>query len=192
MGSPEAAAAREIGDLSGLLRVSALIDALNGLVGKVVAWLILLAVLVSAGNATIRYAFNMSSNAWLELQWYLFAAVFLLCAGYTLLRNEHIRIDVVYGRRTPRQQAWIDVIGTVLFLLPISTLILYLSVPPVVNSLVSGEVSNNAGGLIRWPVKILLPIGLGLLILQGVSELIKRVAFLRGLTETPGAPASSH
>jgi TRAP-type mannitol/chloroaromatic compound transport system permease small subunit len=168
-----------------LLRASALIDALNKSVGHAIYWLVLLAVLVSAGNASIRYAFNISSNAWLEVQWYLFSAIFLLCSGYTLLRNEHVRIDILSGRMSRRTQAWIDVIGNTLFLLPMSVIILWLSWPMVVDSYVRHEMSSDAGGLLRWPVKILIPIGFLLLSLQGVSELIKRIAFLMGLAPDP-------
>lgn len=168
-----------------LLALSRGIDALNDLVGRLVYWLVLVSVLVSSGNASVRYLFNMSSNAWLEIQWYLFSAVFLLCAGYTLLHNEHIRIDVVYGRFTRRTQVWIDVFGTVFFLLPMAVIIMALSWPMFMDAYVRGEISGDAGGLIRWPVKLLIPVGFLLLSLQGVSELIKRVAYLRGLISDP-------
>lgn len=168
-----------------LLRLSALVDALNKAIGRTVYWLVLVAVLVSAGNALVRYTLDTSSNAWLEVQWYLFSAVFLLCAGYTLLRNEHVRIDIISGRMSKRSQAWIDVIGNVLFLLPMSIIILWLSWPMVVDSYVRHEMSSDAGGLLRWPVKILIPIGFFLLTAQGVSELIKRIAFLMGLIPDP-------
>jgi TRAP-type mannitol/chloroaromatic compound transport system permease small subunit len=168
-----------------LLALSRGLDALNERVGRVVLWLVLIMALVSAANAVSRYAFNLSSNAWLELQWYLFSAVFLLCAGYTLLHNEHIRIDVVSSRLPRRTQIWIDIFGTVFFLLPMSTFILWLSWPVFVNAWVSSEISSNAGGLIRWPARLLVPAGFLLLTLQGVSELIKRVAFLRGLIPDP-------
>jgi TRAP-type mannitol/chloroaromatic compound transport system permease small subunit len=163
-----------------LLRLSRLIDALTERVGRAASWLILLAVLISAGNALARYAFNASSNAWLEVQWYLFAAVFLLCAGYALKHNQHVRIDVVAGRLSPRAQAWLEVLGTLLFLLPMALLILWLSWPVFVDSWRSGEVSSNANGLVLWPARLLVPAGFALLVLQGLSELIKRVAFLRG------------
>lgn len=166
-----------------LLRLSGAIDRLNTWVGRAVTWLVLLMTVISAGNAVIRYAFNASSNAWLEIQWYLFAAVFLLCAGYTLLNNEHIRIDVVAGRFSRRTQAWIDLIGGLFFLLPMACLILWLSWPLFLGSFTSGEMSSDAGGLVRWPAKLLIPAGFALLALQGVSELIKRAAFLLGLTE---------
>lgn len=173
-----------------LLRVSRGIDAVNERVGRLLMWLVLIVVLISAGNAVSRYLFNASSNAWLELQWYLFAAVFLLCAGYTLLHNDHIRIDVVSGRLSRRTQVWIDLFGTVLFLLPMSTYIMWLSWPAFANAWVSNEISSNAGGLVRWPARAMVPAGFFLLSLQGVSELIKRVAFLRGLAPDPAERGS--
>lgn len=163
-----------------LLRVSGAIDRLNERIGRLVYWCVLVMVLVSAGNATSRYALDMASNAWLELQWYLFATVFLLCAGYTLLHDEHIRVDVVSGRLSRRARAWIDVFGTIVFLLPISIVITWLSWPAFANAWLSGEISGNAGGLLRWPARLLVPAGFLLLSLQGVSELIKRLAFLAG------------
>lgn len=168
-----------------LLALSRLIDALNEGVGRLTYWLVLVAVLVSAGNAVIRYAFNMSSNAWLEIQWYLFSAVFLFCAGYTLLHNQHVRIDVIAGRLSKRAQAWIDIFGTLFFLMPMALTIMWLSWPVFVDAYRSNEVSTNAGGLIVWPARLLLPIGFLLLILQGVSELIKRIGYLRGLIPDP-------
>ena len=171
--------------MKALLALSRVIDALNERVGHLVYWLVLVMVLVSAGNATSRYALSRASNAWLELQWYLFAAVFLLCAGYTLLHNEHIRIDVIVGRLSRRTQAWIDIGGTVLFLLPMAVTIAWLSWPIFLNAWHSNEVSASAGGLIRWPVRVLVPAGFFLLALQGLSELIKRIAFLRGLIPDP-------
>lgn len=178
--------------MNALLRLSRGIDTLNERVGRTVCWAILIAVLVSAGNAIVRYGLHTSSNAWLEVQWYLFAAVFLLCAGYTLLRNEHIRIDIIFGQFSRRTQTWIDIFGTVVFLLPMAIIIMWLSVPVFWNSYAGGEVSMNAGGLLRWPVKLLLPCGFLLLVLQGFSELIKRVAFLMGLTPDPGETTHSH
>ena len=175
-----------------LLKLSGLIDAINERVGKLVYWLVLVAVVISAGNATVRYLFSTSSNAWLELQWYLFSAIFLLCSGYTLLRNEHIRIDVVIGRFSKRTQAWIDVFGFLVFLFPMAVLILWLSWPMFMDSFIHNEMSNNAGGLIRWPVKLLLPAGFLLLILQAVSELIKRIAYLMGMRDEPGEKMHSH
>lgn len=168
-----------------LLTISRAIDALNERIGRVILWLVLAMVLVSSGNAVSRYLLNASSNAWLELQWYLFAVVFLLCAGYALLHNEHIRIDVVSSHLSRRTQMWIDVFGTIFFLFPVAGTILWLSWPIFVNAWVSGEMSSNAGGLIRWPARLTIPVGFFLLTLQGVSELIKRVAFLRGLIPDP-------
>ncbi len=168
-----------------LLSVSRLIDAVNERIGRLVYWLVLIMVLVSAGNALSRYALSVASNAWLELQWYLFAAVFLLCAGYTLRHNEHIRIDVIAGLLSRRAQAWIDIFGTVFFLLPMATFIMWLSWPIFMNAWNSNEVSGSAGGLIRWPVRLLVPLGFFLLSLQGVSELIKQIAFLKGLIPDP-------
>jgi TRAP-type mannitol/chloroaromatic compound transport system permease small subunit len=168
-----------------LLSVSRLIDALNERVGRTVYWLILAAVLVSAGNAVVRYAFNRSSNAWLEIQWYLFSAVFLFCAGYTLLHNQHVRIDVIVGHLSKRAQAWIDILGTLLFLLPMAVTIMWLSWPVFLDAYRSHEISTNAGGLIVWPARLMVPIGFFLLVAQGISELIKRVAFLLGRIPDP-------
>ena len=170
-----------------LLKLSKLIDALNAWVGKAAFWLVLLMTVVSAGNACVRFAFNYSSNGLLEIQWYLFAAVFLLCSAYTLQKNEHVRIDVLAGKLSPKGQAVIDIIGTLFFLLPMVILVLKLSLPLVAESFRIQEMSANAGGLIRWPVKIILPIGFTLLALQGVSELIKRIAFLAGKIDDPNA-----
>jgi len=171
--------------LETLLKISRAIDGLNEKIGRLTYWLVLVAVLISAGNAVIRYALNMSSNAWLEIQWYLFSAIFLFCAGYTLLHNQHIRIDVVTGRFSKRVQAWIDIFGTILFLLPMAVTIMWLSWPVFVDTYQRHEVSSNAGGLVIWPARLLVPIGFLLLILQGLSELIKRVAFLLGLIADP-------
>lgn len=168
-----------------LLRLSRLIDGLNERVGKAVYWLVLAMVLLSAGNAIVRKVFNYSSNAFLEGQWYLFSAVFLLAAGYTLLRNEHVRIDVVAGRFSPRVQAWIDILGTLLFLLPMAILIMWLSWPFFVLKFTSGEISGSAGGLIIWPAALLMPVGFFLLVLQGISELVKRIAFVTGQGPDP-------
>ncbi|MBF6986658.1 MULTISPECIES: TRAP transporter small permease subunit [unclassified Cupriavidus] len=166
--------------MSFLMRISRLIDAVNEFFGHWAKWLILLAVLVCAGNAIIRYTFSVSSNAWLELQWYMFAGVFLLGAPYTLMRDEHVRIDVIAGRFSERTQVWIDIFGFLLFLLPISLIILWLSIPYFWLSYAGHEMSGNAGGLIRWPAKFLIVAGFFLLILQGLSELIKRFAYLKG------------
>jgi TRAP-type mannitol/chloroaromatic compound transport system permease small subunit len=168
-----------------LLRLSGLIDALNEHVGRLSYWLILVMVLVSAGNASVRYAFDRSSNAWLEIQWYLFSAVFLLGAGYTLLHNQHVRIDVISGRLSKRARAWIDVLGTLFFLLPMAIAIMWMSWPVFVQSFELHEESSNAGGLIVWPARLMVPVGFLLLVLQGISEFIKRVAFLRGLIPDP-------
>ena len=169
-----------------LLRFSRLIDALSTTIGIATGWMILLTVLISAGNALMRYGANWSSNALLEIQWYLFSAVFLLCAAYTLLRNEHIRIDVVAGNLSRRTQAWIDVFGTLVFLLPMTLVLAWLAWPMFVESYVRHEVSSDAGGLLRWPVKLLVPVGFALLTIQGISELIKLVAFLSGAGPDPG------
>lgn len=168
-----------------LLRLSGLIDALNERVGHLSYWLILVMVLISAGNAAVRYAFNRSSNAWLEIQWYLFSAVFLFCAGYALLHNQHVRIDVISGRLSKRARAWIDILGTLFFLLPMAIAIMWMSWPVFVDAYQHNEVSTNAGGLTVWPARLMLPVGFFLLILQGISELIKRVAFLFGLIPDP-------
>jgi len=168
-----------------LLRLSSLIDGLNERVGRLSYWLILVMVLISAGNAVVRYAFNRSSNAWLEIQWYLFSAVFLFCAGYALLHNQHVRIDVISGRMSKRARAWIDILGTLFFLLPMAIAIMWMSWPVFVDAYQHNEVSTNAGGLAVWPGRLMLPVGFFLLILQGISELIKRVAFLRGLIPDP-------
>ena len=168
-----------------LLRLSRLIDWINERVGRAVMWLVLVAVVISAGNALVRKLFNTSSNALLEIQWYLFAAIFMLAAGYTFLRNEHVRIDILTSRLSPRGQNIVDVIGILFFLLPMAVLILWLSWPIVMTSLASGEMSQNSGGLLRWPVKMLLPAGLALLVLQAISELIKRIAFLQGKGPNP-------
>jgi TRAP-type mannitol/chloroaromatic compound transport system permease small subunit len=170
-----------------LLKLSQLIDWISERVGKGTFWLVLIMTIISAGNAVVRFAFNYSSNGLLEIQWYLFAAIFLLCSPYTLQKNEHVRIDVLSGKLSPRGLAVIDIIGSLFFLLPMVVLVLYLSVPLVADSYHISEMSANAGGLIRWPVKILLPLGFTLLALQGISELIKRVAFLMGLISDPNA-----
>ena len=163
-----------------LLNYSRLMDGLSERIGKLASWLILGAVLVSTINALIRYTFNVGSNAFLELQWYLFAAVFLLGAAWTLKRNEHIRIDVVVGRFSARTHAWIDIFGTIFFLFPLCIIVLWNGFPFAYESMKTSEMSTNAGGLIVWPAKMLLPIGFLLLFLQGIAELIKRVAYLQG------------
>lgn len=168
-----------------MLGLSRSIDRMNEFVGRWIAWLVLAAVVVSAGNAIVRKVFNMSSNSLLEIQWYFFSAVFLLCAGYTLLRNEHVKIDVVLHLWKKRTQIWIDIIGLVFFLFPFALSVVYLSWPLFVTALQTGEMSQNAGGLIRWPVYMLVPVGFSLLFIQGISELIKRFAFLQGLIDDP-------
>ena len=173
------------------LSLSRRIDQLSEWVGRWVAWLVLAAVLISATNAVSRKAFNMSSNGFLEIQWYLFAAVFLLAAGYTMMRQEHVRIDVISGRFSKRTQIWIDIVGICLFLFPFIFMIIKLAMPLVINAFVTKEMSSNAGGLIRWPVFALLPTGLFLLGLQGLSELIKRIAFLQGLIPDPSKKQGS-
>ena len=178
--------------MAGLLGLSRGIDRANELIGRWISWAILLAILVSAGNAIIRKSFNMSSNAWLELQWYLFGAAFMLAAAYTLKQNEHIRIDIVYGLFSRRKQHWIDLFGHVFFLMPFSILMIYYFVPWVTLSYRSGEVSSSAGGLILWPAKSLLLIGFALLALQGVSEIIKKIAIMSGAMEDPTPFISAH
>ena len=168
-----------------LLMLSRAVDALNERIGHLIYWCVLIMVLVSSANATSRYALNIASNAWLELQWYLFAVVFLLCSGYTLLHNEHIRIDVVSARLSRKARIWIDIFGLIFFLLPMSSVITWLSWPMFVNAWTIGEVSSSAGGLIRWPARLMVPAGFFLLTLQGFSELIKRFAFLGGLIPDP-------
>ncbi|MBX3597139.1 MAG: TRAP transporter small permease subunit [Rhizobiaceae bacterium] len=175
-----------------LLALSRAIDRFNEIVGKAVGWLILLSILISATNAVIRKAFSMSSNAWLEAQWYLFGAAFLLAAAYTLKQNEHIRIDIVYGMFSRRVQHWIDLLGHILFLMPFVLLMIYYFVPYVMLSYRIGEVSTNAGGLIVWPAKALLLAGFTLLGLQGVSEIIKKIAVMRGDIEDPNPFVSAH
>jgi TRAP-type mannitol/chloroaromatic compound transport system permease small subunit len=163
-----------------LLALSRAIDAINERLSVLADWLVLLSCLISAGNAFSRYAFSISSNAWLEIQWYMFGALVLLGASYTLKRNEHVRVDIVYSNISTRRQIWVDIFGGALFLLPATLILAYLSWPVFYNSWVQGEISANAGGLLRWPIKIFLPLGFALLSLQGISELIKRVAMLTG------------
>lgn len=162
------------------LRVSAGIDALTQKIGVVCDWLVLLACLVSGGNAMVRYAYDYSSNAWLEIQWYMFAVIVMFGAAYTLRRNEHVRVDIFFMSLSDRGKLWVDVFGTILFLLPMCVLLAWLSWPFFMQSFNVSESSSNAGGLPRWPVKLVIPIGFALVALQGVSELIKRAAALRG------------
>jgi len=177
--------------MNALLSLSKGIDRISEWIGRWVAWLVLFAVLISSGNAIMRKAFNMSSNGFLEIQWYLFAAVFLLASGYTLMRQEHVKIDVFSGRFSKRTQIWIDIVGICVFLLPFTFIIIKLAMPLVINAYITQEVSSNAGGLIRWPVFALLPAGMLLLALQAVSELIKRIAFLQGLIPDPSKKQGS-
>ncbi len=178
--------------VSALLSLSRLIDTLNEWIGKIVMWLVLAAVLISAGNAIMRKAFDIGSNAYLEIQWYLFAAVFMLGVGYVFLRNAHVRIDFIASRLSRRTNAIIDCLGIVVFVIPLSVILIDLSWPLFMNAYISGEVSSNAGGLIRWPVMLLIPAGFGLLLLQSLSELIKRIAFITGATTEPFTPEPGH
>ncbi|WP_427915399.1 TRAP transporter small permease subunit [Ramlibacter sp. MMS24-I3-19] len=173
--------------MQALLKLSRAIDWLSALVGRWVIWLILASTVISGVNAVVRKVFNTSSNAYLEVQWYLFAAAFLLAAGYTLLNGEHVKIDVVYSRLSRKTQNWIDVFGFAVFLLPMCLVALWFGVPFFLQGFYSGEMSSNAGGLIRWPVYLMMPLGFALLTLQGISELIKRIAFGMGLIEDPTA-----
>jgi TRAP-type mannitol/chloroaromatic compound transport system permease small subunit len=163
-----------------LFALARLIDALTERIGRIVIWLVLIATLISAGNALARYALGESSNAWLEIQWYLFGAMFLLAAGYTLKHNGHVRIDILYNRFGPRGQAWIDLLGGLLFLLPMALLLAWLAWPMFHEAWATREMSPDAGGLVRWPAKLLLPVGFALLALQGVAEVIKRFGVLSG------------
>lgn len=168
-----------------LLSISKLIDRCSTMLGSLMKWLILASVVISCVNAIARKIFDVGSNAFLEIQWYLFATSFLLAAGYTLLNNEHVRIDVISGRFSKRGQMWIDIMGFTLFLIPVCVAIIGLSMPVFLMAYQSGEVSANAGGLILWPIYMMLPLGFALLLLQAVSELIKRIAFLKGLIADP-------
>jgi TRAP-type mannitol/chloroaromatic compound transport system permease small subunit len=178
--------------MSVLIRLARGIDAVTAIVGKAVSWLILLAVLVSAGNAISRKAFDVASNAWLELQWYLFGASYLLAAAYTLQQNEHIRIDILYNMYSRRRQNAVDLFGHIFFLMPFVLLMLAYFFPYVLLSYETGEVSTNAGGLIIWPGKLMLLLGFGLLALQGVSEIIKKIAIMRGLMPDEHQHVASH
>jgi TRAP-type mannitol/chloroaromatic compound transport system permease small subunit len=178
--------------MGGLLALSRMIDAVTAFIGRHVIWLILAAILVSAINAIVRKAFDMSSNAWLELQWYLFGAVFMVAAAYTLQRNEHIRIDIVSGRLTQNVRNWIDIVGHALMLLPFTALMIYESIPFTLSAVRSGEMSGSAGGLIIWPARAFILAGFFLLFLQGISELIKRIAVMRGLIPDPHPHQGHH
>ncbi len=166
--------------MSFFISLSRYIDAINEKIGLTISWALLAAVLICSGNAIVRYVLNTSSNAWLEIQWYLFGAIFLLASSYTLRRNEHVRIDVIVGKFSKRTQVWIDLFGFLLFLLPATLLILYFAIPFAFESIRNQEMSSNAGGLIVWPAKALIPLGFFLLSLQGLSEFIKRVGYLMG------------
>jgi TRAP-type mannitol/chloroaromatic compound transport system permease small subunit len=174
------------------LALSRLIDRINEFIGKSVSWLILIAIFVSAVNATVRKVFSISSNAWLELQWYLYGAAFLMAAAYTLKQNEHIRIDIVYGIWSRRTQHWIDLIGHVFFLMPFVILMVWMFGPYVALSIRQGEISTNAGGLVIWPAKALLLIGFTQLFFQGISEIIKKIAIMRGIIDDPTPFVSAH
>jgi len=171
--------------VKGLLALSRLIDSATNKIGHTVYWLILVTVLISAANAAVRKLFNYSSNSFLEIQWYLFSVIFLFLAGYTLLNNEHVRIDIVTGRLSPQARARIDIFGTIFFLLPMACMIMWLSWPVFVDAYERHEVSTNAGGLIIWPARLMVPVGFFLLIVQALSELVKRFAFLRGMIPDP-------
>ena len=171
--------------MQGLLALSKIVDKLSTGVGWLMMWMIFASTIISCINAIVRKVFDVGSNAFLEVQWYLFATSFLLAAGYTLLNNEHVRIDVVSSRFSKRTQIWMDIIGFVVFLVPVCLAILWFSMPFFLNGLRSGEVSANAGGLILWPVYLMLPLGFGLLLIQAISEVIKRFAFLKGMIEDP-------
>jgi TRAP-type mannitol/chloroaromatic compound transport system permease small subunit len=171
--------------LSALLKLSGWIDSFNERIGRLLSWLVLAAVLISAGNAILRKTFNIGSNAFLEIQWYLFAAVFMLGAGYAFLKNAHVRIDFISSKLSTRANTIIDILGIVVFLVPLCLLLIDLSWPLFTQAYASGEMSQNAGGLIRWPVLLMIPAGFAILLVQALSELIKRVAYLQGLRDDP-------
>src|SRR5215475_11934986 len=166
-----------------LLKFADGVDALSEWIGQTMKWLVLFSSLISAGNALVRYSLHTSSNAWLEIQWYMFGAMFLLAAGYALKYDEHVRVDVFFSKMSPKTQAWVDVVGTILFLMPMAVIIAWLSIPMVVNSYKIHEYSSDAGGLLRWPIKLMIPLGFALLALQGVAEIIKKTAVARGIRE---------
>jgi TRAP-type mannitol/chloroaromatic compound transport system permease small subunit len=171
--------------LNALLKLSKLIDTVTEFIGKSAVWLVLVVVLISAANAMMRYTINYSSNAYLEIQWYLFGLIFFSCSGYTLLRNEHIRIDVISCKFSKRTQTWLDIFGILVFLMPMAVVIMVLSWPVFVSAMHSGEMSNSEGGLIVWPARFMIPAGFFLLIMQAISELIKRAGFLMGMCPDP-------
>jgi TRAP-type mannitol/chloroaromatic compound transport system permease small subunit len=178
--------------LKTLLRFSRVVDAVNTRIGKLAAWGLLAAILISAANATVRKVFNTSSNSWLEIQWILFGAVFLLCSGWTLLSNEHIRIDIVNGALPKRLRDWIDVVGHLFFLIPVTFLLAYLGWPFFWRSLMQNEQSSNAGGLPVYPSKFLIGLAFTLLLIQGVSELIKRIAIMKGQLQDTTSGGGHH
>jgi TRAP-type mannitol/chloroaromatic compound transport system permease small subunit len=171
--------------MGALLALSRLIDGITDVIGKAMGWLILMAIIISAGNAVVRKAFDYSSNAWLELQWYLFGAAFMLAAAYTLKQNEHIRVDIFYASRSRETQHWIDLFGHVFFLLPFVVLMTWLLYPYTIQAFVGGDVSSNAGGLIIWPARALLLAGFVLLTVQAFSEIIKKIAVIQGRIDDP-------
>jgi TRAP-type mannitol/chloroaromatic compound transport system permease small subunit len=171
--------------LDALLKLSAAVDAITNLIGKLIRWLVLGSVLISAGNAIIRKIFNISSNGFLEIQWYLFAGVFLLGSGFAFMRNVHVRIDFISSKLSKRTNTIIDILGIIVFIVPLCLMMVWLSWPLFSNALATGEMSQNAGGLIRWPAYLLMPLGFGLLLVQALSELVKRFAFLKGLRDEP-------
>ncbi len=171
--------------VNALLKLSRQIDALTERIGKAALWIVLIVVLISTFNAIMRYTIHYSSNAFLEIQWYLFGLIFLPCAGYTLMRNEHVRIDLISSRLSKRTQVWIDIFGIIFFLMPMAIAIMLLSWPVFMHAFESGEMSNSAGGLIVWPARLMIPVGFFLLIMQAFSELIKRIGFLQGLCPNP-------
>lgn len=171
--------------MNALLKLSQLIDSITEFVGKSIIWVVLVVTLISCGNAVMRYTINYSSNAFLEIQWYLFALIFLFGAGYTLKKNEHVRIDLIAGKFSKRGQAMIDIFGIIFFLMPMAIAIMWMSWPIFLLALKTNEMSSNAGGLILWPARLMVPVGFFLLVMQGVSELIKRVGFLQGLCPDP-------
>lgn len=177
--------------MQALLKLSRGIDWLNEVIGRNTIWLILASTLISAVNAIVRKVFNYSSNGFLEIQWYLFAGAFLLAAGYTLLHKEHVRVDVVSSKFSKRTQIWLDIFGFLFFLGPVCFTVIWFSTPFFLQAFESGEMSSNAGGLIRWPVYLVMPVGFFLLMLQGLSELIKRFAFLRDLIPDPTVKADA-
>src|SRR5262245_20716864 len=167
------------------LKFADAVDALSEQIGQWLKWLVLFSTLISAGVAIVRYSLHTGSNAWLEIQWYMFGAMFLLGAGYALKHEEHVRVDMFFSRMSPRTTAWVDVFGGIFFLLPTTVIITWMSIPMVVNSIHSGEYSSDPGGLLRWPIKITIPLGFALLALQGVADIIKKLAIAQGI-RAPG------